>query len=47
MDEDDETALRLIDKCEWDLRKHAKISESSKKEPEVELHNLKSMHFLE
>ncbi|XP_039220198.1 centrosomal protein of 72 kDa-like isoform X2 [Crotalus tigris] len=44
MDEDDETALRLIAKCEWDLRKHAKISESSKKDPEVDFHNLKSIY---
>ncbi|XP_032091785.1 centrosomal protein of 72 kDa [Thamnophis elegans] len=44
VDEDDETALRLLAKCEWDLRKHAEISLSSKKDPEVELHNLKSIY---
>ncbi|XP_026534146.1 centrosomal protein of 72 kDa [Notechis scutatus] len=44
VDEDDEAALRLLAKCEWDLRKHAEISVSSKKNPEVELHNLKSIY---
>ncbi|XP_058038687.1 centrosomal protein of 72 kDa [Ahaetulla prasina] len=44
VDEDDETALRLLAKCEWDLRKHAETSVSSKKDPEVELHSLKSIY---
>ncbi|XP_034272252.1 centrosomal protein of 72 kDa isoform X2 [Pantherophis guttatus] len=44
VDEDDETALRLLAKCEWDLRKHAEKSISSKKVPEVKIHNLKSIY---
>ncbi|KAM6451668.1 centrosomal protein of 72 kDa [Liasis olivaceus] len=44
VDEDDEAVLNVIAKCEWDLRKHAGIPGSSKKDPEVELHNLKSIY---
>lgn len=46
VDEDDETALHLLAKCEWDLRKHAEKSVSSKKNPEIKIHNFKSMQFL-
>ncbi|XP_070586170.1 centrosomal protein of 72 kDa isoform X1 [Erythrolamprus reginae] len=41
VDEDDE---KILAKSEWDLRKHAKICVSSKKDPEVELHSFKSVY---
>ncbi|XP_053117358.1 centrosomal protein of 72 kDa isoform X3 [Hemicordylus capensis] len=40
MDEDDESVLNLIAKCEWDLRNPLGVTGSTKRDPAVEFHNL-------